>query len=219
MLPQLRLTGQVSNAELRLRPRSPQDTTLALPNARLCPIQGPHLSPGAQLPRALGSQDVQGAGGRTTHTRGGTRGVAVATGDALRENQRAGASGAGRACRNFVAARGHGGARRRLLASRGSVLAVGLGLCPGRGVLAWPVGGRHPVGGSVPQKVNAHLRNWRGFRSGVGSGVVGAGLVSPIVERWTRARVALGGRDRRRPPAGWPDCGSGLRGRPEDPVR
>ncbi|KAG8524977.1 GDP-fucose protein O-fucosyltransferase 2 [Galemys pyrenaicus] len=48
--------------------------------------------------------------------------------------------------------RGHGGARRRLLASRGGVLAADVGL--GRGVLARPVGGRPPVGGGVPQTVS-----------------------------------------------------------------
>ncbi|XP_047574161.1 GDP-fucose protein O-fucosyltransferase 2 isoform X2 [Lutra lutra] len=63
-----------------------------------------------------------------------------------------GASGAGRGRRKCVAALGHGGARRRLFGAAGSgVLAAGLGV--GRGVLARPVGGRHPVGGGVPQTV------------------------------------------------------------------
>lgn len=64
------------------------------------------------------------------------------------------ASGAERGRRKCVAAQGHGGAQCRVsAAARSGVLAAGLGL--GRGVLARPVGGRHPVGGGVPQTVKA----------------------------------------------------------------
>lgn len=60
---------------------------------------------------------------------------------------------------------GHGCARRPLTAAAGSgVLAAGRGL--GRGVLARPVGGRHPVGGGVPQTVKARPRLRRGPRGG-----------------------------------------------------
>lgn len=84
---------------------------------------------------------------------------------------------------------GHGGARRRLTPAAGSgVLAAGLGL--GRGVLARPVGGRHPVGGGVPQTVKA-------WDSRGGAPVVGGRGSGPR----TAGRCGAGGGRGAEPPA------------------
>ena len=140
---------------------------------------------------------------------------------------RAALPGVGRGYRKCVAARGHGGACRRLPAALGGFLAVGLGLR--RRVLAWPVGSRHPVGGGVAQTVNACPSHRRGrdrdpeHRAGRRGSETGCGAVGPraALHPWrpglgTRARVTW----RPRPPGvpwkGRP--GSTLGGREGTPV-
>lgn len=106
------------------------------------------------------------SGSSRTPALGGPRGVALVQ---TTLSTRAGCtSGAGHGQRKYVTARGHGGARRLLLAPRGGILAADLGL--GRGVLARPVGSRHLVGGGVPQTVN--VLGWAG---GQGPGEPGGG--------------------------------------------
>lgn len=66
--------------------------------------------------------------------------------------------------------RRHGGAQRRLpaaAAAGSSILAADLGFR--RRILAWPVGGGHPVGGSIPQTVSASTPAGLGKASRTGS--------------------------------------------------
>lgn len=92
--------------------------------------------------------------------------------------------------------RGHGGAQRRLPAAGSGILAADLGFR--RRILAWPVGGGHPVGGGIPQTVSASTRAGPGRaeqgiwdRVSSGLGAAGPGLRAQAAGVKAVAKVAL----------------------------